>query len=68
MIDIAGLLAAAALLATLVTLEVRHAGPNPGRHASPKLFGHTLNGKAVVGVVWLVFLLLLFPRVLGLLT
>lgn len=68
MIEVAGLLAAAALLVTLVGLEVRHAGPNPRRQAGPMLLRRTLNGKVLVAVLWLVFLLLLLPRVLGLLT
>ena len=68
MIDIAGLAAAALLLVTLVALEVRHAGPNGAQPVHPTILGWTVNMKAVVTVMWLLFLVLLFPRVLGLLT
>ena len=68
MIDIAGLLAAAVLLVTLVALELRHAGPNSGTPVHSTILGSTVNMKAVVAVMWVLFLVLLFPRVLGLLT
>ena len=68
MIAIAGVAAAALLLVTLVTLEVRHAGPNPGQQRRLTFFGRNVNGKIAVAVIWLLFLLLLLPRVLGLLT
>ena len=68
MIDIAGLLAAAILLVTLVALEVRHAGPNTGTPVQSTILGRRLNMTAVVAVIWVLFLVLLFPRVLGLLT
>jgi pyruvate/2-oxoacid:ferredoxin oxidoreductase alpha subunit len=67
MIDLAGLLAAAALLATLVALEVRRAGPDTGQPTRPVLFGLTVSRRAVA-VMWMVYVLLFLPRVLGLLT
>ena len=67
LIDLAGLLATAALLVTLVALEVRRAGPDTGQPARPKLLGRTVSPK-VVAVMWTMYLLLFLPRVLGLLT
>lgn len=67
MIDLAGLLATAALLATLVALEVRRAGPDSGQPTRPRLFGRTVSRRAVA-VMWTVYLLLFLPRVIGLLT
>jgi preprotein translocase subunit SecD len=66
MIDLAGLLAAAALLVTLVALEVRRVGPDAGQPARPVLLGRTVSPR-VVAVMWMVYLLLFLPRVLGLL-
>lgn len=66
MIDLAGLLAAGILLATLVALEVRHAGADTGQPTRPKLLGRTVSPK-VVAVMWAMYLLLFLPRVLGLL-
>lgn len=68
MIEIAGLVAAALLLATLVALEVRHAGPNAAQPVHPTILGWTVDMRIVVAVMWVLFLVLLFPRVLGLLT
>ncbi|HSU47052.1 MAG TPA: hypothetical protein VLJ40_09080 [Arthrobacter sp.] len=73
MMDLAGLLAAAVLLVTLLTLEFRRVGagtrPETGQHAGPALQVRAWSsGRIVVGVMWLLFVLLLFPRVLGLLT
>ena len=67
MIDLAGLLATAALLVTLVALEVRRAGPDTAQPTRPKLLGRTVSPK-VVAVMWTMYLLLILPRVLGLLT
>lgn len=67
MIDLAGLLATAALLITLVTLEVRRAGPDTAEPTRPRLLGRTVN-RRVVAVMWTIYLLLFLPRVLGLLT
>lgn len=67
LIDLAGLLAAAALLATLVALEVRRAGPDAGQPTRRRLFGRTVN-RGVVAVMWTMYLLLFLPRVLGLLS
>jgi hypothetical protein len=66
MIDLAGLLAAAALLVTLVALEVRRAGPDAGQPARPVLLGRTVSPR-VVAVMWTIYLFLFLPRVLGLL-
>jgi hypothetical protein len=66
MIELAGLLATAALLATLVGLEVRRAGEDTGQPARPKLLGLTVSRK-VVAVMWTMYLVLFLPRVLGLL-
>ena len=66
MIELAGLIAAAALLVTLVALEVRRAGPDTGQPARPKLLGLTVS-RRVVAVMWTMYLVLFVPRVLGLL-
>ncbi len=65
-IDLAGLLATAALLATLIALEVRRVEPDAGQPRRPRLFGRTVNSKAVA-VMWALYLVLVLPRVLGLL-
>jgi hypothetical protein len=67
LIDLAGLLAAAALLVTLVALEVRRAGPDTGQPTPQKLLGRTVS-SGVVAVMWALYLLLFLPRMLGLLT
>jgi len=66
MINLAGLLAAAALLITLIALEVRRAGPDTGQPTRPGLLGRTVS-RWVVAVMWTMYLLLFLPRVLGLL-
>ena len=66
MIDLAGLLATAALLVTLVALEVRQAGADTGQPTRPRLLGLTLSPR-VVAVMWAMYLILFLPRVLGLL-
>ena len=66
MIDLAGLLAAAALLVTLVALEVRRAGADTGQPTRPRVLGRTVSRK-VVAVMWTMYLVLFLPRVLGLL-
>lgn len=68
MIDIAGLVAAAVLLVTLIGLEVRHTGSASGQPASLRLFSRAVNIRIAVGAMWLLLVILLFPRVLGLLT
>ncbi|KRE83384.1 hypothetical protein [Arthrobacter sp. Soil764] len=72
MMELAGVLAAAVLLVTLVTLEVRRlgpdTGPNTGKTTGPAVQNRARNTRIVVGVMWAAFLLLLLPRVLGLLT
>jgi hypothetical protein len=65
-INLAGLLAAAALLVTLIALEVRRTGPDAGQPARPRLLGLTVS-RRVVAVMWTMYLLLFLPRVLGLL-
>lgn len=67
LIDLAGLLATAALLVTLVALEVRRPEPDSGQPTRPRLFGLTMS-RRVVAVMWTMYLLLILPRVLGLLT
>lgn len=67
MINLAGLLATAVLLITLVTLEVRRAGPDAGQPTSLRLLGLTVS-RRVVAIMWMVSVLLFLPRVLGLLT
>ena len=67
MIELAGLIVTAALLATLVGLEVRRAGPDTGQPARPNLLGLTVS-RRVVAIMWMVSVLLFLPRVLGLLT
>ena len=66
MIELAGLIVTAALLATLVGLEVRRAGPDTGQPARPRLLGLTVS-RRVVAVMWTMYLVLFLPRVLGLL-
>jgi hypothetical protein len=70
MIELAGLIAALALLLTLILLEVRRTGADsedhPGHHARPKLLGRTLT-RGAVAVLWAMYALLFLPRVLGLL-
>lgn len=68
MMEIAGLLAAGILLVTLIALEVRHAGPKAGQQPGNSAVFRAVNGRIIVGVMWLLFLVLLFPRVLELLT
>jgi hypothetical protein len=67
MIELAGLVVAAALLATLVTLEVRHSGPDPLQTPRPRFLGRAVS-QAAVAVMWLVCLFLFLPRLLELLT
>ena len=67
MIEIAGLIAAAALLATLITLEVRSAGTDTVQPPRPRLLSRTLS-RSVVAIMWTMYLLLFLPRLLGLLT
>jgi hypothetical protein len=74
MIELAGLIAAAALLGTLIALEIRRAGPDTGPHpglhtgppARPKLLGRAV-GPMAVTVMWAMYVILFLPRVLGLL-
>lgn len=72
MMELAGVLAAAVLLVTLVTLEVRRlgaeTGPAMGQPTGPAVQNRARNTRIAVGVMWAAFLLLLLPRVLGLLT
>lgn len=67
MIDLAGLLATAALLLTLVALEVRRAATATGQPTRPRVLGLTVSPR-IVAVMWTMYLLLFLPRVLGLLT
>ena len=66
MIDLAGLLATAALLVTLIALEVRRVAADTGQTTRPRLLGLTLSPR-VVAVMWAMYLVLFLPRVLGLL-
>jgi hypothetical protein len=66
MIELAGLIAAAALLGTLIALEIRRAGPDTGPPARPKLLGRAV-GPMAVTVMWAMYVILFLPRVLGLL-
>jgi len=66
MIDLAGLLATAVLLVTLVALEIRRAGEDTGQPTRPKLLGRTVS-RGAVAVLWAMYLVLFVPRVLGLL-
>jgi hypothetical protein len=66
LIELAGLLAAAALLVTLIALEVRRAGPDIGQPPRQRLFGRTVS-HGVVAVMWTMYFVLFIPRVLGLL-
>ncbi|MGX9901857.1 hypothetical protein ACW0JT_22115 [Arthrobacter sp. SA17] len=84
LMDVAGLLATATLLFTLIALEVRRAASDTGQtspadqhvrarrpfHRStptrPSFLGRTVSRRAVA-MMWTMYLLLLVPRVLGLL-
>ena len=66
LIDLAGLLATALLLVTLVVLEVRRVESDGGQPTRPKIFGRTVS-RRVVAVMWALYALLFLPRVLGLL-
>lgn len=66
MIELAGLIAAAALLVTLVALEVRRAGEDTGQPTRPRVLGRTLS-RGVVALMWAMYVVLFLPRVLGLL-
>ncbi|MHA7263342.1 hypothetical protein ACX80W_09100 [Arthrobacter sp. TMN-37] len=63
-IDLAGLFVAAALLVTLVTLDVRHARAGAGPSAPA---GGRMGGRALIAVMWILCVLLFLPRVVGLL-
>ena len=65
-IELAGLFAAAALLMTLVALEVRRTVPDTGQPTRQRLLRRTVSRWAVA-VMWAMYLLLFVPRVLGLL-
>lgn len=67
MIDLAGVLAAAALLVTLVALEVRRAGPETGPATHHGRAGGTVR-TWTVAVMGALYLLLFLPRLLDLLT
>jgi hypothetical protein len=84
LMDVAGLLATATLLFTLIGLEVQRAASESGQtspadhpartrrpfHRStptrPRFLGRTVTRRAVA-IMWTMYLLLLVPRVLGLL-
>ena len=65
-IELAGLFAAAALLVTLVALEVRRTVPDTGQPTPQRLRSRTISRWAVAAM-WAMYLLLFIPRVLGLL-
>jgi hypothetical protein len=65
-IDLVGLFAAAALLVTLVALEVRHVGPDTGQ-PSHRILSPTVTLR-VVAILGATYLLVFLPRVLGLLS
>ncbi len=67
MIDLAGVLAAAALLVTLVALEVQRVGPETRPPTHQRRVGRTV-GTWAAGVTGALYLLLFLPRVLDLLT
>jgi hypothetical protein len=68
--ELAGLFVAAVLIVTLVTIEVRRAGPvtgpDTGQRAAPPIFSRR-EGRALVAVMWVLCVLLFLPRVLELL-
>ena len=66
LIHLAGLFAAAALLVTLIALEVRHAGPDTGQPVRRRFLGPAV-GRGVLAVLWGMYLFLFVPRLLGLL-
>ncbi|TDL33222.1 hypothetical protein [Arthrobacter nitrophenolicus] len=67
MIDLAGLIAAAVLLFTLIALEVQFVGQDTTQPVRPRLLGLKVSRKVVI-VMWAVFLLLVVPRVWELIT
>jgi hypothetical protein len=67
MIDLAGLLAAAALLFTLAALDVRRTAADTGQPARQRLPGRRVS-RSVVAAMWTLYVLLFLPRVLGLLS
>ena len=66
LIDLAGLIAAAILLVTLIALDIRRAGADTGPPPRPRFLGRTLHRGAVV-LMGTLYVLLFLPRVLGLL-
>ncbi len=68
--ELAGLFVAAVLIVTLVTIEVRRAGPvtgpGTGRRSGPAIFSQR-EGRVLVAVMWVSCVLLFLPRVLELL-
>ncbi len=67
MIELAGLLAAAALLFTLVALDVQRTASDTGQPARQRLLGRTVS-RSVLAAMWAMYLLLFLPRLLGLLS
>ncbi|MBT2547041.1 hypothetical protein [Arthrobacter sp. ISL-65] len=65
-IELAGLLAAAGLLMTLVALEVRRTVPDTGQPTRKGLLSRRVSRWAVAAM-WTMYLFLFLPRVLGLL-
>jgi hypothetical protein len=73
-LELAGLVVAAVLLVTLVTLEVRRAGsvtesvtePGTGQPTSSRILSRR-GGRAMIAAMWILCVLLFLPRVLGLL-
>jgi hypothetical protein len=79
MIDLAGLIATAALLLTLIALEVRHARADTGQPIHTGQSTHTGQSerhrllspavsRGILALLWAMYLLLFLPRLLGLLT
>ena len=67
MMALAGLIAAAVLLFTLIALEVQFVGQDTTQPVRPRLLGLKVSRKVVI-VMWAVFLRLVVPRVWELIT
>ncbi|TDK25591.1 hypothetical protein E2F48_10105 [Arthrobacter crusticola] len=69
-LELAGLVVAAVLIVTLVTIEIRRAGPvtgpDTGRRTGTATVSQT-QGRVIVAVMLVLCVLLFLPRVLGLL-
>lgn len=64
--EVAALAAAGVLLLALVSLEVRFVGQDTAQPVRPRIFGVAIS-RTVMIVLWVLFLLMITPRLLDLL-